>query len=71
MCKSGMIRGTMDPSSYSIPKPPNITIDTGDRRIRRVHLNRSKIHPFQGGSPTPLAGMTYWATPRERTTYRK
>ena len=55
ICKSGMIRGTMDTSSYSIPKPPNITIDTGDRRIRRVHLNRSKIHPFQGGSPTPLA----------------
>ena len=39
----------------SMSKPPNVTIDMGDGRTRGVHLNRSKIHPFQGGSPTPLA----------------
>ena len=49
------IQGTMDPSPYSTPKPPNVTIDTGDGRTRSVHLNRCKVHPFQGGSPTPLA----------------
>ena len=49
------IQGLMEPSSYSKPKPPNVTIDTGDGRTRIVHLNRCKIHPFQGGSPTPLA----------------
>ena len=35
--------------------PPNVTIDTGVGRTRNVHLNRCKIHPFQGGSTTPLA----------------
>ena len=49
------IQGIMDPSSYSMSKPSNVTIDTGDGRTRSVHLNRCKIHPFQGGSPTPLA----------------
>ena len=49
------IQGTMDPSSYSMTKPPNVTIDTEDGRTRRVHLNRCKTNPFQVGSPTPLA----------------
>ena len=52
------IQGIMNPSSYSMPKPPNVTIDTGDGRTRTVHLNRCKIHQFQGGSSTPLVVMT-------------
>ena len=49
------VQGIMDPSSYPMPKPPNVTIDTGDGRTQTVHLNRCKIHQFQGGSPIPLA----------------
>ena len=48
------IHGIMDPSSYSMPKPPNVMIDARNERTRSVHLNRCKIPPFQCGSPTPL-----------------